>query len=163
VLNCRYRFQPYYYELSETSNLGYQHHFPVLDYLVPDEGHSIDLNRITDLSACRNGNMPGATVQAHNDTARANPGTPVVLNVLANDVGSDLQITGVSTPKHGTATHTERSVSYTPAPGFSGTDTFTYTAASGGAAAGAATGIVTVVVGNGPGGRTIVYLPLVRR
>jgi hypothetical protein len=162
VLNCRYRFQPYYYELSEMSNLGYQHHFPVLDYLVPNEGHGIDLNRATDLSACRNGNQPGTTPQAYNDTAQANPGAPVVLNVLANDIGSDLEITGVSRPKYGAATHTERSITYTPAPDFIGTDTFTYTA-SGGATAGTTTGIVTVVVGNGPGGTTVVYLPLVRR
>jgi hypothetical protein len=164
VLDCRYRFQPYYYELSETSNLGYQHRFPVLDYLIPDEGHGIDLNRTQDLSACRNGNQPSARLQAYNDTAQTNRGTPVVLNVLANDLGSDLQITDVSTPNHGTATHigTERSITYTPAPGFTGIDTFTYTASSG-TAAGTTTGIVSVVVGNRPGGRTIVYLPLVRR
>jgi hypothetical protein len=162
VLDCRYRFQPYYYELSETSNLGYQHHFPVLDYLVPDEGHGIDLNRARDLSACRNGNQPGETLQVRNDTAQTNIGAPVVLNVLANDVGSDMQITGVSTPTHGAATYTDRSITYTPAPGFVGTDTFTYTV-SGGATAGTTTGIVSVVVGNGPGGKTIVYLPLVRR
>jgi hypothetical protein len=163
VLDCRYYFQPYYYELSETSNLGYQHHFPVLDYLVPDAGHDADLKRTADLSACRNGNRPGNTVQVRNDSGQTTSGTPVVLDVLANDIGTDLQITSVSAPRHGNATRTERTITYTPAPGFRGTDTFTYTA-SGGAAGGTATGIVTVVVGNGSGGTTtIVYLPVVRR
>lgn len=169
VLDCRYRYQPYYYEVTETSNIGYHHRFPVLDYLVPDEGNSVDLNRGVDLSACRNGNPMGAT-QPQTDTAQALVGTPVRLNVLANDSGNHLKIVQVGAPQHGTVTNTARTITYTPAAGFVGTDTFTYTvtdaatALAAGAAQvqGEATGTVTVVVG-APAATKAVYLPLITR
>jgi outer membrane protein OmpA-like peptidoglycan-associated protein len=77
------------------------------------------------------------------------------LNVLANDSdpdGDTLTITTVSTPAHGTASIAGNKVSYTPAPGYSGADTFTYSIADGkGGTASASVAItVTVPVPNHP-------------
>jgi hypothetical protein len=85
---------------------------------------------------------------AQNDTATTTAGTPVTISALSNDSdinASDiLAITGVSTPGNGTATLVGTTeISYTPATGFSGTDTFTYTVSDGTASA---TGTVTVTV-----------------
>ncbi|WP_354529251.1 Ig-like domain-containing protein [Nakamurella sp. UYEF19] len=72
---------------------------------------------------------------ANPDTANAQPNTPVVVNVLANDTvsagGAPLNPATVvaSTPAHGTTTvnPTTGAVTYTPAAGYSGPDSFTYT------------------------------------
>ena len=54
-----------------------------------------------------------------------------MLGVLANDEGS-LTVTGHSQPGHGTVTvRPDGSFEYTPTPGWSGTDTFTYTVTDG--------------------------------
>jgi MYXO-CTERM domain-containing protein len=76
------------------------------------------------------------TVQAVNDAPDAVPDaftldedTPTTLDVLANDTdveGDALTITSVTQPPHGTVTFTADSVRYTPAPDWSGADTFTY-------------------------------------
>lgn len=82
------------------------------------------------------------TVPANSE---ANP-----LLVLANDnilpgTGATLQITDVGTPVHGTAGLSGNTITYTPSPGFLGTDTFTYSAADG--AGGTGTATITVTVG----------------
>jgi len=169
VLNCRYYFQPYTYELTDSANLGYQHHYVALDYLVPDAGRDSDLNRTRDLSACRNGNLTGPT-QTANDTAAAITGAPTNISVLANDQGNNLLITDVGAPQHGTVTHTNRTITYTSTPGFSGTDTFTYTVGSNTVVNAvtsatenlAVTGVVTVTVGAAAAANAV-YLPLVKR
>jgi hypothetical protein len=158
VLGCRYRFQPYYYELTDPSNLGHQQRFPVLDYLVPSGGRAADLDRTLDLAACRNGNLPGP-MQANGETAQTAPGQPIVLNVLANDTGNDLTIVGAGPAQHGAVAYTARAITYTPDRWFTGTDSFTYTIQ--GNASSTATGTVTVRVG-GMGG-TRIFLPFVRR
>ena len=84
---------------------------------------------------------------AVNDTASTSPSTPVTINVLANDSDSDgdtLTITGSTTPAHGTASCTATQCQYTPANGFTGTDTFQYTISDG--HGGVATATVTVTV-----------------
>jgi hypothetical protein len=91
--------------------------------------------------------------QAVNDTASATTGTPVTIAVLANDTdpdGNTLTITSVTQATHGTVTISGTSVIYTPAAGFVGTDSFTYTIADG--HGGSATGTVTmnVMAGNQP-------------
>ena len=68
-------------------------------------------------------------------------------SVLANDAdaeGNLLSISGVTQPPHGTASNEVVNVLYTPAAGFSGTDSFTYTIADG--QGGFATATVTVTV-----------------
>jgi hypothetical protein len=168
VLNCRYRFQPYQYEITDTSNLGHQHRYPVLDYLVPSGGRASDLDRTVDLAACRNGNLPAATPQTNNDNAQAVTGQPLTLNVLANDQGDNLTIMAVGPAQHGTVTHTDRTVTYTPNAGFTGSDSFTYTVsddADGQTVTRAkdttTTGTVTIQVG--AANSTIIYLPMIRR
>src|SRR4030095_5395244 len=65
------------------------------------------------------------------DTASTAAGTPVLISVLANDsdpdAGDVLSLTSVTAPAHGTAiVSTNDLVLYTPAPGFTGQDQFTY-------------------------------------
>jgi CshA-type fibril repeat protein len=63
------------------------------------------------------------------DNATTPIGTPVKIDVLANDPSTGLTVTSVTPPKHGTATiNPDGTVTYRPKPGFSGVDTFTYTA-----------------------------------
>ncbi|MBF4606069.1 Ig-like domain-containing protein [Curtobacterium sp. VKM Ac-1393] len=86
------------------------------------------------------------------DTATTNAGTPVTVDVQHDDRGSDLVTTIVTGPANGTAVVAEDgSVDYTPADGFSGTDSFTYTVTDGhGTTTQPATVTVTVVpVANG--------------
>ncbi|GGQ17775.1 Ig-like domain-containing protein [Streptosporangium pseudovulgare] len=68
-----------------------------------------------------------APTTAADDTATTAPGTAVNVPVLANDTATAPTISGVTKPANGTATISGGNVVYTPDPGFSGTDTFTYT------------------------------------
>jgi hypothetical protein len=89
-------------------------------------------------------NDPAPT--ATNDSATTSPSTPVTINVLANDSDSDgdtLSITGSTAPAHGTATCTTTCL-YTPASGYTGSDSFTYTISDG--HGGTATATVNVTV-----------------
>ncbi len=91
----------------------------------------------------------GADTAAVDEDTVANP-----IDVLANDSDDDgpLSVVAVSGPANGTAAVAADggSVTYTPDPGFTGTDSFTYTAADpfGGTGTGTVTVIVTVADGN---------------
>ncbi|RKR76522.1 Ig-like domain-containing protein [Frondihabitans australicus] len=69
--------------------------------------------------------------KAADDSANAVAGHDLDLkpsDLLSNDLGTGLSVTGVSQPADGAATlNNDGSVTYTPAAGFSGPDTFTYT------------------------------------
>ena len=66
------------------------------------------------------------------DAVTATAGSTTTGNVLTNDLGTGLTVTGSSAPAHGSATvRPDGSYSYTPAAGFSGTDSFTYTVTDG--------------------------------
>lgn len=158
VVRCQYRFVPYYYEVTEQSSLGYRHRFPVLDYLVPDAGRDSDLDRLADLTPCRNGNLPAAAPQANSDALTVPPGESYTFDVLANDLGNDLQIIDVGQPQHGEVVFNERTITYTPQPGFSGVDSFTYIVSDG---ATQAEGAVTVYIGVEPDQQ--LYLPLIQQ
>jgi manganese oxidase len=74
---------------------------------------------------------------AANDTATTIQGTVVGINVIANDTncGSGCTVAIVAAPTHGTAVANSPAagqVTYTPAAGFTGADTFTYTASNAG-------------------------------
>ncbi|MBI1299514.1 hypothetical protein GC175_31685 [bacterium] len=156
VENCTYRFQPYYYEISEESSIGYRHRFPVLDYLVPDDkDRTSDLDREATLDGCRNGNLPGDTLQSTDDNFTISTGRAITLNVLANDLGSNLVITSVGQARYGMVTHSQRSITYTPNPGFVGSDSFDYTVSDG---TNSTTATVSVTVG-----LQNIYLPVVVR
>ena len=72
---------------------------------------------------------------AAGDSASTPSGLSVVVEVLANDTdadGDDLDVTSVDSPVHGTATaHADGSVTYVPAAGFDGDDSFAYTVTDG--------------------------------
>lgn len=90
---------------------------------------------------------PNRPPVAVNDAARTAPGQAVAVAVLANDSDPDgdaLSVTAVSKPAHGTATIANGAVTYTPAAGYTGPDSFTYTVADG--RGGTATGTVTLTV-----------------
>jgi len=91
-------------------------------------------------------NQPPAAV---NDTASTFSGTPVSINVVANDTDTDndpLTVTGTSNgPANGTVTNNGGgTVTYTPNLGFAGTDTFTYAISDGKGGTASATVTVTV-------------------
>ena len=81
--------------------------------------------------------------------------------VLANDSDLDLDtltITGVTAPDHGSAQVVGTAVRYTPAAGFVGGDSFSYTVSDG--FGGTASGVVTVTVG---APASVIFLPVIRR
>lgn len=73
--------------------------------------------------------VAAAPPSAVNDTATTQEGTPVVIAVLDNDAGPfPLTLVSVGTPVNGTAAIEGNRVRYAPRAGFTGTDTFNYTA-----------------------------------
>jgi hypothetical protein len=71
---------------------------------------------------------------AANDVVATAPGTPIAIDVLANDSDPNadpLTLTAVDPPAHGTATFAAGIVTYTPAAGFGGIDHFLYTISDG--------------------------------
>ena len=107
------------------------------------QGGSLNGNTLT-----LNDRIPPA---AANDSATTNSGSPVTINVLANDTDADGSIDpstcAVATgPSHGTAAaNADGTITYTSTAGYTGTDTFTYTVKdNSGATSNAATVTVTV-------------------
>ena len=105
------------------------------------------------------GNRPPS---ASNDTLTTSVDVPATVSVLANDTDPDgdaLTVTGASTPANGTTVvNANGSITYTPAAGYVGTDSFTYTISDGRGGVGGASVSVTVseqvnLVGN-PGFET---------
>ncbi|MGH9281311.1 MAG: Ig-like domain-containing protein, partial [Acidimicrobiales bacterium] len=93
--------------------------------------------------------------RAVNDAAGTDTDAAVTVAVLANDTdpdpGDTLGVSTVTNGAHGTAVaNTGGTVTYTPGPGFTGSDTFTYTVSDG--RGGTATATVTVAVRNAPPG-----------
>jgi VCBS repeat-containing protein len=105
-------------------------------------GHSVGVAFILAVS----NPAPGAA----SDTVETPEGAPVTIAVLANDNDPDhdpLTVTSVVPPLHGTVVlNADGSITYTPADGFSGMDTFSYTIADGNGG----TATATVVVDVGP-------------
>jgi hypothetical protein len=67
---------------------------------------------------------------AVDDIANTAEEVPVTISVLANDTDMDedaLTVSGVGTATNGAVTHDTSSVTYTPNPGYVGTDSFSYT------------------------------------
>ncbi|MCR4297165.1 MAG: Ig-like domain-containing protein, partial [Gallionella sp.] len=90
---------------------------------------------------------------AQNDAFSTNSGETAMLDVLANDSDPDqdaLTIVSVTPPAHGNAIISNNMVSYTPAPGFTGQDTFSYTIADDKGASSTAQVTVTVQAVNRP-------------
>ena len=85
---------------------------------------------------------------ANDDTAATTEDIPVPIAVLANDTdvdGDPLTATNLTQPTNGTTTlNVDNTVTYTPNAGFTGSDSFTYTANDGTADSNVATVAVTV-------------------
>ncbi|MBF4601095.1 tandem-95 repeat protein [Frigoribacterium sp. VKM Ac-1396] len=92
--------------------------------------------------------VAATSAAASDDQATTASGTTLTVDapgVLANDAGTDLTVTSNTQPANGTATvKADGSYAYTPAKGFSGTDTFQYTTTDGGG--GTSTSTVTISV-----------------
>ena len=86
------------------------------------------------------------TILAVPDSAATGGATPLLIDVLANDIpaGLPLSLTGVSAPGNGAASVVNQRVNYVPRAGFSGTDGFSYFIGDG---QHSATGLVSVAVG----------------
>jgi hypothetical protein len=102
---------------------------------------------------------------AGSDSATTSLNVPVIIDVLANDGdpdGDPLTITIAIPPSNGTATVVDGKIVYTPNPGFSGADSFTYTVSDG--KGGAATATVTVTVTDqSVDGANSLHLPIIQR
>lgn len=88
---------------------------------------------------------------ANADVATTSAGTAVTINVLANDSdpdGDPLTITAVSNVSNGTAVISGSSVIFTPAAGFTGTGSFTYTISDGRGGTASASATITVSGGS---------------
>ena len=92
---------------------------------------------------------------ARDDSTTTEPGQPVTIVVVGNDDDPDDDLDPSSTaivhhPANGAATCSDGTCTYTPAPGFTGTDSFTYQVCD--ATSACTTAVVTVTVGTSGGG-----------
>ena len=91
---------------------------------------------------------------AANDAVSTPEGTPVSFNVLANDSdpdGDPLRVTASTSPAHGTASvQPTGQALYTPAPGYTGPDAFSYSITDGNGGTASATVTITVRPSNLP-------------
>lgn len=95
-------------------------------YVVTDPAGNQSTATVTVTVTAANPNVP----VANNDTATTTSGSPVTVDVLANDTdpdGDTLSIASFGQGNNGTVTQVGNNLVYTPAAGFTGTDTFTYT------------------------------------
>ncbi len=94
------------------------------------------------------------TVKAVDDTADAEAGEPVTIDVIANDSdpeGDDFTVTSVADPANGTAEIVDGKIVYTPDADFFGDETFTYTIEDGNGGSDVAEILITVTgVNDGP-------------
>jgi len=85
---------------------------------------------------------------ATNDSATTQENTAVTINVLNNDIDADgdtLTVTNLVQPSNGTSTlNADQTVTYTPTSGFTGQDSFTYTASDSKISSNMATVTITV-------------------
>ncbi len=98
--------------------------------------------------------LPNQAPVARDDSAVTNEDTPAVVSVLANDLDPDgdaLRMESVGRPLRGSAVRNGAAVMYTPAPGWSGVDVFSYTVSDGrGGTAAASVTIVVLAVNHAP-------------
>jgi uncharacterized protein (TIGR03382 family) len=125
---------------------------PTMDYVGPDsftytitDADGQTATATVDVTVARFNRPPVAAT----DSVRTAVDAAIIVSVLANDTDADddtLTVTAFTQPEHGTATlNADGSITYAPAPGYMGFDTFTYTIIDG--FGGTAVGIVNVGVG----------------
>lgn len=90
---------------------------------------------VTDMYGCTyvvsipnpcNGGSGQDDVIAVDDNATTPQNTPIAIQVLGNDIGSNISITSVTQPANGSVVVFGGIIQYTPNNGFTGTDSFTY-------------------------------------
>ena len=99
--------------------------------------------------------------KAVDDSAVTTEGSSVQIDVLSNDTdpdGDTLKIISVGNPAHGSAVINSNKITYTPNPGFTGSDTFDYVMAD--SKGGVDRAEVTVTVNAKPGGGSGGFDPL---
>ena len=130
---------------------------PALNYFGPDsftyaisDGHGGTDTATVSITVNPQNDPPNAV----DDTLTTAQGVPGSVNVLANDFDVDgdtpLTIQSFTQGLHGTVTCAGSSCTYTPAPGYSGPDSFTYTISDGHGGTDVGTVAVTVASGNQP-------------
>ncbi|MBK9462530.1 MAG: carboxypeptidase regulatory-like domain-containing protein [Sphingobacteriales bacterium] len=106
---------------------------------------NVDINDVLTIIGCANGvcdtayayitvsnncnGTPNQAPVAVDDSGTSTNGNPVTINVLGNDYdpdGDPLTLTVTQQPANGTLTVNGGNITYTPNPGFNGTDTYTY-------------------------------------
>ncbi len=92
-------------------------------------------------------NAVTSQVLAVNDTVSTLQNSGIIVNVLANDIGTDISVLDIGVdPTDGTVIiNTDGTISYIPNPGFSGIDLFTYTITDATGTISAASVIVEVI------------------
>jgi hypothetical protein len=103
------------------------------DPIVPGQAWRVDDVQFTNLQEPSSG--CNLAPEANDDHAATTRDTAVVVPVLANDTdpdGDPLTVSGVTQPAHGSAAvNGDGTVTYTPEAGYTGDDSFTYTASDG--------------------------------
>jgi hypothetical protein len=90
--------------------------------------------------------VPNATPAAHSQAVSVNAGESVAITLTGSDADGDaLTYAIVNGPQHGTLTGTPPHVTYTPAPGYVGPDSFTFRVNDGTADSNVATVSISVV------------------
>jgi hypothetical protein len=124
---------------------------PAANYFGPDSFvYSITANGLTSNPSTVNVDVAPVNDApvAQNDTASTTTNLPVNVNVLANDTDVEndaLSVTGVGTPTSGIATiGDDLRILYTPATGFTGSDSFPYTISDGNGGTATASVVITV-------------------
>ncbi|MFW8745146.1 Ig-like domain-containing protein, partial [Mesorhizobium japonicum] len=108
--------------------------------------------QITDVNGATASSLVNITVTptASPDSASTGAETPIDLSTLtANDQGTSLVVTSATQPAHGTTTVTNGVVTYTPAAGYVGPDSFDYTATDGSSLHQTVTSTVSITVSPG--------------
>jgi hypothetical protein len=114
-------------------------------YTISDGNGGVDTATVT--VSVDEAELVNTAPTAVDDSATTKEGESVILDSLSNDSDPEndtLTITGVGTPSNGTAEIINNQIRYTPNPGFTGVDRFTYTISDGNGGTATATETVTV-------------------
>ena len=130
-----------------------------VSYTVRD-GSGVEATAVVNITVVAVNDAPVAVADGATTVVSPNGGaTAVIINVLANDSdieGDSLTVSAVTAPAFGTASlNADQTVTYTPAAGFVGTDSFAYVVGDGNG--GEETAVVTILVEPGTATQCSLY------